>query len=104
MKEEDAWIRQSSVSFFYWQFFAKFRPEKHDLERTLHGGKKTQIRQNSNKKLNPSSQILMINSSLGSAGHRRIFFFFYLLPYLVCSQIWVNVFLDDATLNISQNA
>jgi hypothetical protein len=40
MKEEDAWIRQPSVSFFYWQFFAKFRPEKHDLERTFHGGEK----------------------------------------------------------------
>jgi hypothetical protein len=76
VREEDAWIRQPSVSFFYWRIFAKFRPEKHDLEKTFHGKKKTQIRQKSKKKLNPSSQILMINSSLGSPEHRRILFLF----------------------------
>lgn len=54
----------------------EFRPEKHDLETTFHGKKKTQVRQNSKKKLNPSSQILMISSSLGSPEHGRILFLF----------------------------
>jgi len=94
--------RLSSVSL-YWRSFAKFRPEKYYFRptyiQTIFRGKKlAQTRQtDSNFKKNSQSPESHYDNFQKVAKNIEGFsFFFFALPsYLLCSQIWVNYFLDD---------
>ncbi len=82
--------------FFYWWILTKFQPEKYDFD--LHNGFFM-------RKVNgPNSPDFVIQKfeiarvlrwlPEGSQEDRRILCFF-LPSYLLCSQIWLNYFLDD---------
>jgi hypothetical protein len=83
--------------FFSWQIFAEFRPEKYDFD--LFTGffmeKIIQIRQIlTTSFFFKSPDFYHKFPPVGSQDYRRILLFF-LLSCLVCSQIWLNCFLND---------
>ncbi len=87
--------------FFYWQIFAKFQPEKYDfglsIQKKISWEKWAKFAKFWIKK-NSTSPKSYDNLQKVAKEYRRIlfFFFFLVLPsYLVCSQIWLNYFLDD---------
>ncbi len=90
-----AWQSVSFLFCIFGQNFAKFWSEKYDLD--LYTGfymeKMTQIRQIS-KNFNSRSPDFYDKVPLGSQEYRKILFFF-LLSYLICSQIWLNHLMDN---------
>ncbi len=89
-------VQQFCKCFFYWRIFAKFGPEKYDFElyKVLFKEKGPKFARFWRKKT-PYCQMFMISSRLpvDSLEYSWILCFF-LLSYLVCSQIWLNCFLD----------
>jgi hypothetical protein len=82
--------------FFYWWILAKFQPHKYDFN--LHNGF-FMGKVNGPNSLDFEIENLEIARVLrwlpkGSQEYRRILCFF-LPSYLLCSQIWLNYFLDD---------
>jgi hypothetical protein len=84
--ESNYWPHSCKQHFFYWWIFFKFQFKPMQMRKK--GPNLSDF-----KKIKSKFPEFLWWVPVGSQEYRRIFF--PLLPYLVCSQIWLNYFLND---------